>query len=35
MTSQSIFFLLLGSIILYGGLMITVIIHFKSQKNED
>lgn len=35
MTGQSIFFLVLGALILYGGLIITVMINFKSQKEED
>lgn len=35
MTSQAVFFLVLGAIILYGGLLMTVIIYFKGLKDED
>ena len=33
MTGQAILFLILGAIILWGGLIVTLIINFKNEKN--
>ena len=33
MTGQAILFLILGATILWGGLIVTLVINFKNEKN--